>query len=314
MVTAAHGAPRKMRHGLRRRHNRLLQQSLAAACCHSDTILQVYTLAAQWPQMPRQRRWTMEGRHWCTPPMLCSKRPFCPTTNAIDAMEVSHYQLPVAVFNNATIGKYRDAVCRHLHLRLKRCSGSGNCFFESCALLLPSLRLDANTLRQQAIAFLRECVHAEHGALGERCLFEIESELNEELIGAKKQTFPLTPEAYLNASASNRVWVAGMGLGLGFWVCLGLTPQPGYHWVRAVSALHQVCIGVVIHGFEHVTLFGDSALPRVYVYKKDAETHYDALLPVLHPLSSEEVSACVKCTPFGATSHLTSRFPEVMPS
>ena len=79
-----------------------------------------------------------------------------------------------------------------------------------------------------------------------------------------------------------------------------------------------MCIGVVIHGFEHVTLFGEPSLTRIYVYKKDAETHYDALLPVmpgvLHPLSSEEVSACVKCTPFGATSHLTSRYPEVMPS
>ena len=86
----------------------------------------------------------------------------------------------------------------------------------------------------------------------------------------------------------------------------------GYHWVRAVSALHNVCIGVVIHGFEHVTFFGDPSLPRSYLYKKDAETHYDALLPAAAPLSSEEVSARVKCTPFGATSHLTCRYPEVI--
>ncbi len=77
------------------------------------------------------------------------------------------------------------------------------------------MRLDANTLRQQVIAFLRECVDGQHGALGERCVCEIEAELNEELIGAKKTIYPLTPEAYLNASTSNRVWVAGMGLGLG---------------------------------------------------------------------------------------------------
>jgi hypothetical protein len=180
-----------------------------------------------------------------------SKRPFCLTTNAIDAMDVFTEQLPHAVYSNSTIGKYRDAVCQHFHLRLKRINGNGNCFFESCAALLPTVS-DANALRRQVVAFLRECVHGEHGALGERCLCEIEAELNEELIGGKKKIFPLTAEAYLNASACSRIWVAG------------------YHWVRAVSALHNVCIGVVIHGFEHVTFFGDPSLPRSYLYKKDA--------------------------------------------
>ena len=129
-------------------------------------------------------------------------------------MQVFAEQLPLAVYSNSTVGKYRDAVCQHFQLRFKRVGGAGNCFFESCAALLPTVS-DAIALRQQVVAFLRECVDGQHGALGERCLFEIESELNEELIGAKKQTFPLTPEAYLNASTSNRVWVAGMGLGLG---------------------------------------------------------------------------------------------------
>ena len=46
-----------------------------------------------------------------------------------------------------------------------------------------------------------------------------------------------------------------------------------------MAHLHSVCVCVVIHGFEHIQLFGVLAHPRIYLYKRDAETHYDALIP-----------------------------------
>lgn len=53
----------------------------------------------------------------------------------------------------------------------------------------------------------------------------------------------------------------------------------GYHWLHAVAAIFNVCIGLVIdrHDFTHV--FGNQRSPRIYLYKTDAESHYDALLP-----------------------------------
>jgi hypothetical protein len=189
-------------------------------------------------------------------------------------MQVFSENLPLAVHSKSGVGQYRAAVCQHFHLHFKRIGGSGNCFFETCAALLPTVS-DAIALRQQVIAFLRECVDEGHGALGQRCLAGIEEELNEELIGGKNPIFPLTAQAYLDASASPRIWVAG------------------YHWLRAVSALHNVCIGVVIHGFEYVMFIGDPSLPRRFVYKKDPETHYDALLPAAAPLPG---SVTVKIT------------------
>ena len=53
----------------------------------------------------------------------------------------------------------------------------------------------------------------------------------------------------------------------------------GYHWLHAVSAIYNVCVVVVIHSHESTYLFGDTSSQRVHLYKKDAETHYDALLP-----------------------------------
>jgi hypothetical protein len=38
---------------------------------------------------------------------------------------------------------------------------------------------------------------------------------------------------------------------------------------------------VVVHRHEFVRLYGDPAHRRIYIYKKDAETHYDPLLPIL---------------------------------
>jgi len=53
----------------------------------------------------------------------------------------------------------------------------------------------------------------------------------------------------------------------------------GYHWLRAVSQLFPVCVCVIIHNHEHMHLFGDTDNPRIYLYKRDTQTHYDALVP-----------------------------------
>jgi hypothetical protein len=73
---------------------------------------------------------------------------------------------------------------------------------------------------------------------------------------------PESMESYLTATADISVWACG------------------YHWIRAVASLHAVSIVVVIHSFDYVQLFcGDSTHPRVFLYKTDVETHYDALVP-----------------------------------
>jgi hypothetical protein len=43
--------------------------------------------------------------------------------------------------------------------------------------------------------------------------------------------------------------------------------------------MFSVCVVVVIHGHEYVRCFGNPAHPRIHLYKKDALTHFDALIP-----------------------------------
>jgi hypothetical protein len=65
----------------------------------------------------------------------------------------------------------------------------------------------------------------------------------------------------------------------------------GTHWLYAVAMIHKVCVAVVIHRHEFVRLYGDPANPRIYIYKKDAETHYDALPPL--PAASDTSAAAM---------------------
>ena len=189
-------------------------------------------------------------------------------------MELNAEQLPREVLEFKTYAKYRNAVCELFNLRFLRVAGIGNCFFDSCAASLPAAG-SGSDLRKQVIAFLAQCIAGQHDFLGARCTLEIEQELQQELVGLPKKRngsdgaeagAPLTPQSYLDASASNEVWVQG------------------YHWIRAMAHLHSVCVCVVIHGFEHIQLFGVLAHPRIYLYKRDAETHYDALIPQVLPL------------------------------
>ena len=53
--------------------------------------------------------------------------------------------------------------------------------------------------------------------------------------------------------------------------------------------IYKVCVTVVVHRHEFVRLYGDPAHRRIYIYKKDAETHYDPLLPI--PAASDTSDA-----------------------
>ena len=96
-------------------------------------------------------------------------------------MQVLHEQLPASVCAHTAKKKYCDAICKHFGLKLVRVGGNGNCFFVSCAKVLSCLGItvDASTLRQQAVDFLRECYfELGHGVLGERCCLEMEHEVD----------------------------------------------------------------------------------------------------------------------------------------
>ena len=60
-------------------------------------------------------------------------------------------------------------------------------------------------------------------------------------------------------------------------------PLPaGFHWLRAVSVMFEVNVAVHIYKWEHVMVFGenDPSRPRIAVWKSDAETHFEPLVPV----------------------------------
>ena len=141
----------------------------------------------------------------------------------------------------------------------------------ACAKVLSCLGItvDASDLRQQVVAFLRECFFDElHGVVGERCCIDMEHEVMARipLVSSTHLYNGFVPESmdsYLTATSD-----------IGVWAC-------GYHWIRAVASLHAVSIVLVIHSFDYVQLFsGDSTHPRVFLYKTDVETHYDALVPI----------------------------------
>ena len=64
-----------------------------------------------------------------------------------------------------------------------------------------------------------------------------------------------------------------------------LTPHSlpaGFHWLRAVSLMFEVNIAVHINRWEHVMVFGENipSRARIAVWKSDAETHFEPLVPV----------------------------------
>jgi hypothetical protein len=84
------------------------------------------------------------------------------------------------------------------------------------------------------------------------------------LNGAKLNGFvPSSVAEYLDASACDKVWVRGM------------------HWLRAISYLHEVRVAVIINDQLIVRYIG-AGERTIHLYKFDAETHWDPLLPVAY--------------------------------
>jgi hypothetical protein len=55
--------------------------------------------------------------------------------------------------------------------------------------------------------------------------------------------------------------------------------------------MFDVCVAVIIHNHKSVYCFGNQSLQRIWLYKFDDETHYDALVPdpsrVIIPASAD---------------------------
>jgi hypothetical protein len=183
--------------------------------------------------------------------------------------------------------KYRSAVCKTLGLQWESIAGKGNCFFAAVSTSLqatvPPDRTDGllgeQQLRDVVVEFLR--LQTELGDdLAERIQAEIDAELNVRsfcfsqlnhltlavqiaLICSRRgvaQVVPSTRQEYLNAVAVDAVWIQG------------------YHWLRAVSYIARVRVGVVVYPFDSVIYFGQGD-HTIYLYKSDAATHFDALVP-----------------------------------
>ena len=183
-------------------------------------------------------------------------------------MEYSTEELPPHVLDGCDKGnfqtrnaRFRAAVCQHLKLQWVSVGGTGNCFFESICLQLPSAgdRVNARDLRRNLIQLFRECSDTTQPVL-ERIYMEIAGELGQQLVCSTHASIngrringlaPATVAEYLDACSADGVWTQG------------------FHWLRAVSYLHDVRIGVVIYGHPIVRFFGDG--PRtIWLYKVDA--------------------------------------------
>ena len=171
--------------------------------------------------------------------------------------------------------RFRRAVCDYLQLQWVSCSGDGNCFFESVCMLLRSVGiqpdLTAPQLRANVVQYLRLCPLSTQD-LPERICTEMLDELSEPLVCSNHGRFngfrlngfvPTSIAEYIDASACDNVWVRGL------------------HWLRAISYLHEVRVGVVIYGQLIVRYIG-AGEKTIHLYKVDAETHWDPLLPVAY--------------------------------
>jgi len=170
----------------------------------------------------------------------------------------------------------RAAVCRHFNLEWISVGGNGNCFFvsvitalKSSGVLDRSYDLTGHQLRLNMVQYFRLCPGSTQ-ALCERVATDIEGEQTEPLLcsshakidGEKLNGLvPGSTERYLDAVSNNGVW-----------------PQ-GCHWFRGVSYLFNVRVAVIIFGQPIVRYFGQGDV-TLYLYKFDAETHYDPLVPL----------------------------------
>jgi len=170
--------------------------------------------------------------------------------------------------------RFRAAVCQHFRLQVAHVNGSGNCFFESVVMLLRAAdlcpyTLTALELRRNVVHFFRTCIDSQED-ICERIQVEIEHELQEELVCSSRvkvngvRVHGLVPAAipvYFDAVEQDNVWVQG------------------WHWQRAISILFSVRVAVVIFGQRVVRFIGQGPV-TIFLYKVDAETHFDPMLPL----------------------------------
>ncbi len=179
--------------------------------------------------------------------------------------------------------RFRRAVCEHLKLKWVQVGGTGNCFFESVCILLRAASiqdLTARELRANVVEYFRMCPGSTQD-LCERVITDIKAELNEPLVCSSTRAkinelrvdgfAPSTIAEYLDAVLIEGVWVQG------------------WHWLRAISFLYEVRVAVVIYGQHIVRFFGEGPA-TIYLYKVDAETHWDALAPLASD-GSDDVQA-----------------------
>jgi len=186
--------------------------------------------------------------------------------------------------------RFREAVCQHLNLNWISVGGNGNCFFISVITALKASGtldrcsdLTHHQLRLNLVGYFRSCLVSSQ-QLCERVAIEIEGELHEPLLcsthakidGERLNGFvPGSTEMYLDAVSNNGVW-----------------PQ-GFHWFRGVSFLYNVRVAVIIFGNSIVRYFGHGDV-TLYLYKFDAETHFDPLVPLREGVPAMDVSAATQ--------------------
>ncbi len=229
-------------------------------------------------------------------------------------MEIQNVPLPEDIVQGARDARgnfatknasYRRAVCNHLGgLQWQSINGAGNCFFaavSTCLLAnLPPDRTDHLVGEKRLRALVVEWLELQtrlDDDLAERVQVEIDAELHvrffyfaqlkrltltfQVTLQCSKRGFTdrtsTTRAQYLKAVAVDGVWIQG------------------YHWMRAVSTIAMVRVGLVIYSFDSVIYFGQGD-KTIYLYKvwlflsadhsfisftiqTDVETHFEALVP-----------------------------------
>lgn len=180
--------------------------------------------------------------------------------------EYATEQLPafdVGVGNFATKNaRFRAFVCKHYNLKHVSVGGDGNCFFESFSLLLQPQCTPAD-LRKNCVDLFRQCLDSTQ-QLFETIAIEMEDELGREIVCSRRRLKinglkPSSVAEYIDAVSNDGVWVQGL------------------HWLRAVSFLYDVRVGIVIYGHEIVRFVG-SGERAVFLYMSDGYTHFDPLV------------------------------------
>jgi len=103
--------------------------------------------------------------------------------------------------------------------------------------------------------------------LAERVQAEIDAELHIPLICSRRgvpRVTPTTRDEYLKAVAVDQTWIQG------------------YHWLRAVSTIALVRIGLVIYPFDSVIYFGQGDC-TIFLYKVRSLTHCYIIRLIHHP-------------------------------